>query len=95
MDIVDRLTDGVVWHAQDIAPTGQVNIGETEIVMKAAAEEIMKLRKERDEAKRRAEQLEAFVRHRVQCELLKKNGGYHGRRVYLEAQRVLSGDDIT
>ena len=33
--------------------------------------------------------LKLFIRDRVKCNLLRKHGGYHGRRVYMEAEKLL------
>lgn len=43
-----------------------------------------------DRANSEIERLRAFIRHRVHDKSLWKHGGYHGRRIYLEAQAILA-----
>jgi len=47
-----------------------------------------------DAAQVEIERLTAFIRERVKCDLLRTKGGYHGRRVYLEAREILAGKPV-
>ena len=38
------------------------------------------------------ERLRRFIDDRVKCATLRRLGGYHGRRVYMEAAKLLSDD---
>lgn len=48
--------------------------------------------KQRDEGQAEVERLRAFLRDRVADGLLKKHGGYHGRRIHMEAKQLLTAE---